>query len=308
MAPRPYWKGYLKLSLVSCPIALYPATSEREKISFHQLNKETGNRIRYKKVDAETGDEVENSGIIKGYEVDKGQYIELEPEELDAVAIESKRIIDIDEFVPKSEIDELYLRDPYYIVPDGDVGQQAFAVIREAIRKEGMVALAKIVFTSREHIIALEARGKGMIGVTLRYPYEVRAEADYFDTIEDEKIPKDMLDLALHIVGTKAGHFKPEAFKDHYEDALKDLLRKKQKGERIERAKESAPSNVINLMDALRQSVKADGRGSAKDATKDAAKGAAKNGAGKSGTRRPQARASAPKKAARAGARQKRAS
>ena len=196
------------------------------------------------------------SDIVKGYEVDKGEYIELEPEELDAVAIESKRIIDIDEFVPKSEIDELYLRDPYYIVPDGDVGQQAFAVIREAIRKEGMVALAKIVFTSREHIIALEARGKGMMGVTLRYPYEVRAEDEYFDTIEDEKIPKDMLDLAVHIVGTKTGHFKPAAFKDHYEDALKELLRKKQKGEKIERTKESAPSNVINLMDALRQSVK----------------------------------------------------
>jgi DNA end-binding protein Ku len=259
VAPRAYWKGYLKLSLVSCPIALYPATSEREKISFHQLNKETGNRIRYKKIDAETGDGVDNASIIKGYELAKGEYIELEPEELEAVAIESKRIVDIDEFVPKSEIDEIYLRDPYYIVPDGEVGQQAFAVIREAIRKEGMVALGKIVFTSREHIIALEARGKGMMGVTLRYPYEVRKEEDYFDGIEDEKIPKDMLELAVHIVETKAGHFKPTAFKDDYEDALKDLLRKKQKGEKIEPVKERAPSNVINLMDALRQSVKAEG-------------------------------------------------
>jgi DNA end-binding protein Ku len=309
VAPRAYWKGYLKLSLVSCPIALFPATSEREKISFHQINKETGNRIRYKKVDADTGDEVENSGIVKGYEVAKGEYIELEPDELEAVAIESKRIIDIDEFVPKSEIDELYLRDPYYIVPDGDVGQQAFAVIREAIRKEGMVALAKVVFTSREHIIALEARGKGMVGVTLRYPYEVRAEDEYFDTIEDEKIPKDMLDLAIHIVSTKTGHFKPQQFKDQYEDALKDLLRKKQKGEKIERAKESGPSNVINLMDALRQSVKSGDGG--KSATKSADKAAGKSGgAGKNGgARRAPARASAatPKKAARSGARHKRA-
>ena len=259
MAPRAYWKGYLKLSLVSCPIALFPATSEREKISFHQLNKETGNRIRYKKIDAETGDEVTNADIVKGYELAKGEYIELEPEEIEAVAIESKHAIDIEEFVPRSEIDELYLRDPYYIVPDGEVGQQAFAVIREAIRKEGMVALGKIVFTSREHIIALEARGKGMVGVTLRYPYEVRAEDEYFDGVEDEKIPKDMLDLAVHIVESKIGHFKPEAFKDEYEDALKDLLRKKQKGVKIERPKEREPSNVINLMDALRQSVKADG-------------------------------------------------
>ena len=259
MAPRAYWKGYLKLSLVSCPIALFPATSEREKISFHQLNKETGNRIRYRKVDAETGDEVDNADIVKGYEVAKGEYIELEPDEIEAVAIDSKHVIDIEEFVPRSEIDELYLRDPYYIVPDGEVAQQAFAVIREAIRKEGMVALGKVVFTSREHIIALEARGKGMVGVTLRYPYEVRNEQEYFDTIEDEKIPKDMIDLAIHIVETKAGHFKPEQFKDQYEDALKDLLRRKQKGEKIERPKEHAPSNVINLMDALRQSVKAGG-------------------------------------------------
>ena len=181
MAPRAYWKGYLKLSLVSCPIALYPATSEREKISFHQLNKETGHRIRYRKVDAETGDEVEQSDIIKGFEVNKGEYVELDPEELEAVAIESKRTIEIEEFVPKSEIDEIYMRDPYFIVPDGEVGQQAFAVIREAIRKEGMVALGKVVFTSREHIIALEARDKGMMGITLRYPYEVRDQNEYFD-------------------------------------------------------------------------------------------------------------------------------
>jgi DNA end-binding protein Ku len=259
VAPRAYWKGYLKLSLVSCPIALYPATSEREKISFHQLNKETGNRIRYKKVDADTGDEVENADIIKGYELAKGEYIELEPEELEAVAVESKHVIDIEQFVPRSEIDVLFMRDPYYLVPDGEVGQQAFAVIREAIHKEGMVALGKVVFTSREHIIALEARGKGMVGMTLRYPYEVRKEDEYFDTIEDQKIPKDMLDLALHIVESKAGHFKPADFKDDYEDALKDLLRKKQKGEKIERPKEREPSNVINLMDALRQSIKTGG-------------------------------------------------
>ena len=288
VAPRAYWKGYLKLSLVSCPIALFPATSEREKISFHQVNKETGNRIRYKKIDAETGDEVDNADIVKGYEIAKGEYIEVEPDELEAVAIESKHVIDIDEFVPRKEIDELYLRDPYYIVPDGEVGQQAFAVIREAIRKEGMIALAKVVFTSREHIIALEARGKGMLGVTLRYPYEVRDEKDYFDTIEDERIPKDMIDLAVHIVETKTGHFKPQQFKDEYEDALKDLLRRKQKGEKIERPKERAPSNVINLMDALRQSLKTGG-------------GSARRGGSRASAR-------AAKKPARAHARHKKAS
>jgi DNA end-binding protein Ku len=258
VAARAYWKGYLKLSLVSCPIALFPATTEREKISFHQLNKKTGNRIRYRKVDAESGDEVANENIIKGYEVAKGEYIELRPEELEAVAIDSKRTLEIEEFVPKKDIDQLYLRDPYFIVPDGDVGQQAFAVIRDAIRKEGMVALGKVVFTTREHIIALEARDNGLVGTRLRYPYEVRQAKDYFDVIEDEKVPKDMLDLAVHIVDSKTGRFEPEKFEDAYENALKELLRKKQKGERIERPKEPSRTNVVNLMDALRQSVKAE--------------------------------------------------
>src|SRR6202158_60939 len=288
MAPRAYWKGYLKLSLVSCPIALFPATSEREKISFHQLNKKTGNRIKYRKVDAESGDEVNSADIIKGYEVGKGDYIELDPEELEAVAIESKRTIDIDEFVPKDEIDELYLNNPYYIAPDGEVGQQAFTVIREAIRKEGMVAIGKVVFTSREHIIALEPRGKGLLGVTLRYPYEVRSEADYFDDMPDEKIPKDMLELAAHIVETKKSHFEPEGFEDRYEDALKDLLKKKQGGEKIEAPREREPSKVINLMDALRKSVESE-RGGAER----------RNPARNAGAHR------APKKAGRSSARKK---
>jgi DNA end-binding protein Ku len=247
VAPRAYWKGYLKLSLVSCPVALFPASSEREKISFYQINEDTGNRIKYRKVDAETGDEVDSEKIIKGYEVGKGQYIQVEPEELEAIAIESKRTIEIDEFVPKKEIDELYLNNPYYLVPDGEVGQQAFAVIREAIREEGMVALGRVVFTSREHVIALEPRDKGLLGVTLRYPYEVRKQSDYFDDIPDEKIPKDMLELASHIVKSKAGHFHPEKFEDQYEDALKELLRKKQAGDKIEVPKEREPAKVAML-------------------------------------------------------------
>ncbi|MBV8286054.1 MAG: Ku protein [Hyphomicrobiales bacterium] len=292
MAPRAYWKGYLKLSLVSCPVALFPASSEREKISFHQINKNTGNRIKYRKVDAETGDEVDSSDIVKGYEVGKGEYVEIEPEELEAIAIESKRTIEIDEFVPKKEIDELYLNSPYYIVPDGEVGQQAFAVVREAIRKEGMVALARVVFTSREHVMALEPRGKGLLGITLRYPYEVRKEDEYFDDIEDEKIPKDMADLAAHIVETKAGHFKPEKFEDHYEEALKEVLKKKQAGEKIEVPKQREPAKVISLMDALRRSVQAERGG----------------GAGGKNDRRATSRRRVSKKSARSSARQQRAS
>jgi len=278
----------LKLSLVSCPVALFPASTEREKITFNQINRKTGNRIKYRKVDAETGDEVDSSDIVKGYEVGKGEYIEIEPEELEAIAIESKRTIEIDEFVPKKEIDELYLNSPYYIVPDGEVGQQAFAVIREAIRKEGMVALGRVVFTSREHVIALEPRGKGLLGVTLRYPYEVRKEDEYFDEIEDEKIPKDMMELASHIVETKSGHFKPEEFEDHYEEALKELLKKKQSGQKIEAPREREPAKVISLMDALRRSVDAE-RGS--------------GGRGESERRAASHRT--PKKAARSNARKK---
>jgi len=291
VAPRAYWKGYLKLSLVSCPIALYPASSEREKISFHQINKSTGNRIKYRKVDAETGDEVESSDIIKGYEVGKGQYLEVNPEELEAIALESKRTIEIDEFVPKDQIDQLYLNNPYYLVPDGDVGAEAFAVIREAINKQGMVAIGKVVFTSREHIIALEPRGKGMLGVTLRYPYEVRNEEEYFDDIPEPKITKDMLDLATHIVETKTSEFDPKKFEDQYEDAVKELLKKKQSGEKIEVPKERKPANVVNLMEALRQSI--------------AAESVAR---GKPAARSVQQRSGAKKKASRSSARQRKAS
>lgn len=221
---------------------------------FHQLNKDTGNRIRYVKVDAETGDEVATDDIVKGYEVSKGNYIEVEPDELEAVEIDSTRMIDIDQFVPRKEIDDLYMKDPYYIVPDGDVGMQAFAVIRDAIKKQGMVALGRVVFTNREHVISLEPRGKGLMGVTLRYPYEVRDEKDYFDDIPNESVPKDMLELATHIVQTKAGHFKPDKFEDHYENALRDLIKRKQEGKPIERPKEREPAKVIDLMEALRKS------------------------------------------------------
>jgi len=291
VAPRAYWKGYLKLSLVSCPIALYPATSEREKVSFHQINKSTGNRIKYRKVDAETGDEVESADIIKGYEVGKGQYLEVNPEEFEAIALESKRTIEIDEFVPKDQIDQLYLNTPYYIIPDGEVGAEAFAVIREAISKEGMVAIGKVVFTSREHIIALEARGKGLLGVTLRYPYEVRNEQEYFDDVPEPKITKDMLDLATHIVETKTGEFDPKKFEDQYEDAVKELLKRKQHGEKIEIPKERAPAKVVNLMDALRRSIEAEG-----------------GRKGKPAARSVQHRTGAKKKASRSSARQRKAS
>ena len=258
MAPRPYWKGYLRLSLVSCPIALFPATSEREKISFHQLNRETGHRVRYRKVDEETGEEVPSDQIVKGYEVAKGEYVEITDEELESIALESTRTIDIDEFVPQDEIDALYNIRPYYIAPDGKVGQDAFVVIRNIIEQMKMVAIGRVVLTSREHVIAMVPRGKGLMGTLLRFPYEVRDAGEYFDDIPDVKLTKDMMELARHIVETKRGHFKPQEFEDHYERALKELIEKKAKGEKIEMPKEQPTGKVINLMDALRRSVQAE--------------------------------------------------
>ena len=255
MAVRAYWKGYLRLSLVSCPIQLFPATSESEKISFNQINKETGGRIRYRKIDETTGEEVRPENIVKAYQVSKGQYVEFTDEELDSVAIDSTRAIDIDQFVPKTEIDDLYHVRPYYIAPEGEVGQEAFIVIRSAIEQMKKVALGRVVLTSREHMIALEPRGKGLVGTLLRYPYEVRAETEYFEDIPDLKIGKDMMDLAKHIVESKVGHFDPAEFKDHYETALKDLIDKKAKGVKIAPRPERAPAPVINLMEALRRSV-----------------------------------------------------
>ena len=231
MAPRANWKGFLRLSLVTCPVALYPATSDTEKVSFNQINRKTGHRIKYAKVDADTGEEVANEDIIKGYKVDTDTYIEVTKDELDELALESTRTIEIDEFVPSSDIDSRYVIRPYYLVPDGKVGHDAFAVIRETIRNMDKVAIGRVVLTNREHIIALEPLDKGLMGTLLRYPYEVRSEKEYFDDIQDVKITKDMLDLAKHIVEQKSASFEPEKFEDRYEEALIDLINHKRSGQ-----------------------------------------------------------------------------
>ena len=255
MAPRANWKGFLRLSLVTCPVALYPATSDSEKISFNQINKHTGHRIKYLKVDADTGEEVSNEDITKGIKVDTDTYVEVSKEELENIALESTRTIDINEFVPKSDIDPRYLVRPYYLVPDGKVGHDAFAVIRETIRSMDMVAIGTVVLTSREHIIALEPLNKGLMGTLLRYPYEVRDEKEYFNEIQDVKVTKDMLDLAKHIVNQKAGDFEPEKFEDHYEEALTELINAKRNGRSINAKPRPKADNVVNLMDALKKSI-----------------------------------------------------
>jgi DNA end-binding protein Ku len=294
MAPRAYWKGSLKLSLVSCPVAIYPATTSVEKTRFHMINKETGNRLKQQMVDTETGDVVESDQKGRGYELKKGEYVEVEKEELEALQIESNHTIEIDSFVPGEEIDKRYLNHPYYIVPDGKAGVDALAVIRDAMKDNDRVALARIVLTNREHVMAIEPLGKGLLGTTLRYPYELRDEEDYFDGIKNPKITKDMVQLASHILDTKAAHFDPSKFKDEYENALKTLIRRKASGKPIKAAeREEKPDNVVNLMDALKASLKG--------------RSAAKRGRHSTARRRPSHRRAA-KKAHRSPARARKAS
>jgi len=256
-APRAYWKGYLRLSLVTCPVALFPASSQSEKTHFHQINRKTGNRLRQQMVDEKTGRVVEGDNKARGYELSRGRYVEIEPDELEAVEAESTRTIDIDKFVPEEEIDKRYYERPYYIVPDDKSGEEAFAVIRDAMKDKGRVALARIVFANREHILAVESWGKGMLGTTLRYDYEVRDPKSLFKEIPSLRAKKDMVELASHILDRKAGHFDPGEFKDQYELALRKLVKRKAAGHTIERPAEETPTaNVINLMDALRESMK----------------------------------------------------
>ena len=253
---RAYWKGYLKLSLVTCPVALFPASSQAEKTHFHQINRKTGNRLRQQMVDEETGKPVDKDQKGRGYEVSKGKYVEIEPEELEAVEVESTHTIDIDTFVPQEEIDKRYYERPYYIAPDAKSGEEAFAVIRDAMKDKGRVALARIVFANREHIMAIEPWGKGLLGTTLRYDYEVRDEKDAFKGIPSPRVPKEMVELASHILDKKAGHFDPAKFKDEYELALRKLVKRKAAGKTIERTEPAEDrSNVIDLMAALQQSL-----------------------------------------------------
>ncbi len=262
MAPRPYWKGYLKLSLVSCAVALYPATSTSERIRFHIINRKTGNRIHNEVVDAETGEPVAEEDRVKGYEIEKGRHVLLEDEDFEEVALESNHTIEIESFVPRDEVDEIYLDDSYYLVPNDEVAVEPFTVIREAMRKENVAGLARIVLYRRERPLMLQPRGKGLIATALRYRNEVREADDYFSDIPKEKIAPDMLDLATHIVETKAAHFDPDSFQDRYETALAELINAKDQGKTPPKPTGPRGGNVVNLMDALRRSVKTetDGR------------------------------------------------
>lgn len=258
MAARASWKGYLKLSLVSCAVQLYPASTSKERVSFHMLNRETGHRLKRLLVDAETGEPVESEDQIKGYEIGKRQYIQIEDEEIESVAIESTHTIDIESFVPRDEIDETYLDSPYYIAPDGKVAEEAFAVIRDAMREKNVVGIGRVVLYRRERIIMLEPRDKGLVAMTLRYPYEVRADDEVFDQIPDVKVDDDTLDLATHIIERKLTHFDPARFEDRYQNALLEIIKAKAANKPAPKLDAPKPSNVVNLMDALRKSIAAE--------------------------------------------------
>jgi DNA end-binding protein Ku len=261
---RPYWKGYLKLALVSCPIALHAACSTAERIAFRQINKVTGNRLRQQLIDEETREPVAPEHKGRGYEVAKGQYLLVEDAELDAIEIESTHTIEIDSFVPRAQVDQRFFDSPYYVTPSEPVGQEAFAVIRDAMRGKGMVALGRLVLSKRERVIALQAYDKGLLGTTLRYPYEVRNAEDYFCGLPELTLAPDMLTLAEHILDRKAGEFDPLTFRDRYEEALLAHLKAKQAGTVPERKQTfAAPQRVVNLMEALRRSAAADTKGAA---------------------------------------------
>ena len=286
MAPRSNWKGYLKLSLVSASIAIYPASSASEKVRFNTLNRETGNRLKRQMVDSVTGDVVESEEQVKGYAIGKDQYIVVEDDELSNIAIESSHTVDIEKFVPKASIEDRYRDTPYYLAPEDKVGQEAFAVIRDAMKKKKMVGIARVVMARRERIMMLEPFGKGIMGTLLLYPYEIRNDEAVFDEIPDLKLPDQMVGLAEDIIDKMSGEFEPEQFEDRYENAMIELIRSKQAGLPTPKEKPAArPANVVNLMDALRRSIEDKGSKAkpAKAPSKRAAEAAPKKRAKKAG-------------------------
>lgn len=253
--PRPTWKGHLKLSLVTCPVALYPATTTRDRVSFHIMNRKTGARTRYLVVDSQTGEPVEGEDRVRGYEVSKNNYVFVEDEEIESIKIDSTHTIDIDSFVARKEVDEIYLDSPYYLAPDGKVGEDAFLVIREAMRDTEMVGIARVVISRRERMVLIEPRGKGFLATTLRSAYEVRKETSYFEDISDMELPEEMLSIAKDIIARKTAKFDPSKFVDRYEQALRELIDAKRKGQPVHVAEAPQPRTAPNLMEALRRSL-----------------------------------------------------
>jgi DNA end-binding protein Ku len=267
MAYRPSWQGHLKLSLVTCPVALYTATNSGGDVHFHLINPATNNRIKMITTDPDTGP-IERSELVKGYEISKGEYIILTDEEIKSVKLESTKTIDIERFVPEAEIDRIYWDNPYFLAPDGEMAREAFNVIRAAMEKSGQIALGRIVLATRERILALEPRGKGILAYTIRSDAEVRKPDEIFDSIADAKPDPEMIAIAEKIIDQREGPFDPSQFVDRYEQALKTLIADKQKGRKVTEVDEGETTNVVDLMAALRASLAAKDKGDNKPGRK----------------------------------------
>ncbi|PBB95398.1 Ku protein [Mesorhizobium sp. WSM3862] len=259
MAPRPAWSGYLKLSLVTCAVELTNVVTHAEKVSFHVLNRKTRNRVRRVYVDAESGKPLDKDDEVRGYEVGKDEFIFIEEEDIEAVQIESSHTLNLDGFVDKSSIEQIYLDAPYYVTPADKVSEEAFAVIRDALAEKKMAGLARIVLYQRERPVVVESRGKGMMLTTLRYGDTVREPAGVFAEIKSGKPDSEMIGLAEHIIDKQKGKFDPTEFRDRYQEALLELVRARKAGRKAPKAKaEPKPSNVVNLFDALKKSLGAE--------------------------------------------------
>lgn len=277
MAPRPAWKGYLKLSLVTCAVELTNATTHAEKVSFRVINRKTGNTVKRQYVDAVSGKAVDSDDEVKGYEIGGDEYLLIEEKDIEKVQIESSHTLALDSFVNRDEIEKVYLDSPYYLAPADKVSEEAFAVIRQALVEKKMAGLARIVLYRRERPVLIEPLGKGMLLTTLRYDNTVVKPEAVFGEIKKVDIDKDMIDLASHIIDKKKSTFDPAKFEDRYEDALLELIKAKQSGKKAPVAKAAPkPSNVVNLFDALKKSLADDGGSKSKPASKPAAKSKSK--------------------------------
>ncbi|MBI1685375.1 non-homologous end joining protein Ku [Caulobacter hibisci] len=272
MAARPTWQGHLRLSLVTCPVALYTATNPGGEVRFNLLHPETHNRIKMVATDPDLGP-VERSDLVKGYEVEKDRYVIVTPEEIESVRLESTRTIDIERFVDVADIDRLYWDNPYFLVPDGKLAVEAYSVIRDAMAGAKRIALGRVVMHTRERLLAIEPRGKGLIAYSLRSYDEVRDPADLFDDIPARKADPSMIAIARKIIEQQDGPFEPEAFKDRYEDALRALIKRKEKGGKAKvTAAPAEDTNVVDLMEALRNSLAGKAAATKTPAKKTAAK------------------------------------
>ena len=261
MAPRPAWRGYLKLSLVTCAVELSGATTNAEKISFRTLNRETGNAVRRQYIDSESGKPVDEKNEVRGYEVEKGEFLLIEDEDIEAVQIESSHTVSLDSFVDKADVDPVYIEKPYYLTPADKVSEEAFAVIRQALEAKKMAGLARIVLYQRERPCMIEPFGNGMLLTTLRYGDTVRSADEAYDDLGKIEIDEDMLDLAMRVIDRKMGKFDPAKLEDRYGQAVTELIKSKKKSGRKAPAREAEdrPSNVINLFDALKKSLASGG-------------------------------------------------